>query len=120
MSPAGPRRFFASADLPGAGLPHDRMSRLAARRAFVELKHVFAAAVQPLPGRQGEWLRQQVRGAEEPVDLWLLRAPVMQALSARDEATSRWRAHLRKSLCALFPDSGVQLATGFSALAGAQ
>ncbi len=117
MSTAGPRRFFASADLPGAGLPHDRMSRLAARRAFVELKHVFTAAIEPLPGRQGDWLRLQVRAAEEPVDLWLLRAPVMQALSARDEATSRWRAQLRKSLTALFPDGGVQLATGFGVLA---
>ena len=33
---------------------------MAARRAFVELKQVFVAAVEPLPGRQGDWLRPLV------------------------------------------------------------
>lgn len=114
---AEPRCFMASAEVPGAGLPHDRHARMAARRAFVELKQVFVAAVEPLPGRQGDWLRQQIRAAEEPMDLWLLRAPVMQALSARDEATSRWRTRLRKSLHTLFPDSDVPVTTGFGAFA---
>ena len=47
---AEPRCFMASAEVPGAGLPHDRHARMAARRAFVELKQVFVAAVEPLPG----------------------------------------------------------------------
>lgn len=114
MAAREPRRFDMAAGLPGAGLPHDRMSRLAARRAFVDLKAVFIAAVAPLPGHQGDWLRAHVRAAEEPVDLWLLRAPVMSALSARDESTRKWRHALRKSLSSLFPDT--EVATGFGAL----
>lgn len=114
MAAAEPRRFDTSTSLPGAGLPHDRLARMAARRAFVDLKAVFIAAVAPLPGAQGKWLRTQVRAAEEPVDLWLLRAPVMQALSARDESTRQWRHALRKSLSSLFPET--EVATGFGAL----
>jgi hypothetical protein len=120
---AQPRQFFASPGLPGlpgAGLPQDRLARMAARRAFVELKAMFMAAVAPLPGQQGQWLRTQVRGAEEPVDLWLLRAAVMQALNQRDEATLSWRRQLRRSLEQLFPDSAEMPATtGFGALVGA-
>ena len=83
------RQFFAAPGLPGlpgAGLPHDRLARLAARRVFVDLKATFMAAVASLPGPQGSWLRVQVRGAEEPVDLWLLRAAVLQALNQHDAA----------------------------------
>lgn len=101
-------------DLPGGGMPQDRASRLAARRAFADLKQVFSAAVQDVPGPQGDWLRQQIRGAEEPIDLWLLRAPVMAALSELDEATRQWRLRLRRSLDSLFPES--ELASGFGRL----
>lgn len=123
MMGADPRQFFASPGLPGlpgAGLPHDRLARLAARRAFVDLKCVFLSALAPLPGAQGDWLRHQVRGAEEPVDLWLLRAPVLQALNQRDEATLSWRRQLKRSLEQLFPD-GVDVGpgSGFAALARA-
>jgi len=115
MNPSEPRRFFSQPDLPGAGMPHDRMSRLAARHAFVELKHVFLSAVDTVPGERGEWIRSQVRHAEEPIDLWLLRAPVMETLAARDEAARHWRRELRKGIEALFPTS--ELASGFGSLA---
>ncbi len=118
------RQFFAASDglpgLPGAGMPQDRMARLAARRVFVDLKADFIAAVAYLGGAQGDWLRAQVRAAEEPVDLWLLRAAVMQALSQRDEATLSWRRKLKRSLEQIFPDSaGATLNTGFGAFAQA-
>ena len=42
MTPAAaPRQFLSAPSLPGAGLPHDRISRMAARQAFVELKDAF-------------------------------------------------------------------------------
>jgi hypothetical protein len=104
LAPA-PRQFFSNGMLPGSGLPHDRASRIAARRAFVE----------SLQGERGDWLRQQIRSAEEPGELWLLRASVMEALSQRDESTRQWRAKLRRSLGTLFPDT--ELCTGFGALA---
>ena len=77
----GPRHFISHAGLPGAGLPNDRMARLAARRVFVELKHNFMQAVSGLSDARGEWLREQVRRAEEPEDLLLLRGHVFASLA---------------------------------------
>ena len=68
-----PRHFT-----PGAALPSDRHARIAARRAFVALKMTFLHALEDTPA--DEWLRHQIRSAEEPVDLWLLRAPVFACL----------------------------------------
>lgn len=103
---AAPRHFVASAALPGAGLPHDRMAQIAARQAFVDLKRCFIEAVAALPGERGEWLRLQVRSAEEPTDLWLLRAPVFAGLAGDDAARSARRQQLRRGLDSLFLDSG--------------
>ena len=61
MSVVAPRQFFSTGMLPGAGLPHDRASRMAARRAFVDLKLVFLAAVDALGQEAGDWLHNQIR-----------------------------------------------------------
>jgi hypothetical protein len=106
-----PRHFLPGPGMPGAGLPHDRSARLAARRAFVALKQSFLDALavlqvaRPAELADAEWLRQQVRSAEEPVDLWLLRAPVFAALAGTDAERRRHRQALRRSLDQLFPDS---------------
>lgn len=102
---ASPRHFMPTPALPGAGLPHDRMAQLAARRAFVVLKLAFQHAVDELPGREGEWLRHQVRAAEEPTDLWLLRGRVFGALDGVGQERRSRRQHLRRSLETLFPGS---------------
>jgi hypothetical protein len=107
MNAAAPRHFIASPGLNGAGLPQDRLAQMAARRAFVELKAVFIAAVAQMNDQRGDWLRQQIRGAEEPEDLWLLRAPVLSAMAGRSEETLRWRQDLHRGLTALFPDCEV-------------
>ncbi len=100
-----PRHFIATPALPGAGLPSDRIARMAARRAFVALKLVFENAVRDVADQHGEWLRQQVRSAEQPTDLWLLRAPVFAALAGA-AAEQRARRHaLRRGIEVLFPDS---------------
>jgi len=88
--------------LPGAGLPGDRGARLAARRAFVDLKLSFLQALQGAAGV--DWLAAQVRAAEEPVDLWLLRAPMFAALSGTDPERRHRRQQLRRSLDSVFPD----------------
>ena len=108
-----PRHFMPSAALSGAGLPNDRMARLAARRAFVDLKLTFMEAVRSLPEHRGDWLRQQVRCAEEPVDLWLLRAPLFAALTGPDPELRGQRLRLRRGLDSLFPDR--EPASGFGA-----
>jgi len=105
MLPTAPRHFMPSPALPGAGLPHDRMARLAARRAFVVLKFAFQNAVADAGGSHGDWLRHQVRAAEDPTDLWLLRAPVFAILAGSGLERRARRQALRRSLELLFPDS---------------
>ena len=92
----------AGAEVPG--LPADRVARIAARRAFVEMKHLFLRAVENLAHRKGAWLRDQVRSAEDPVDLWLLRGPLLAALR-EDDTTRSLRAELYRSLDSTFPQA---------------
>jgi len=98
--------------LPGAGLPQDRHARIAARRSFVALKHRFMAAVADIGGQRADWLRFQVRQAQEPVDLWLLRGLVFDALDREGPATERTQAELSRVLDSVFPDSGALLPYG--------
>lgn len=102
VQPNQPRHFSPGAGLPGAGLPGDRSARMAARQAFVELKLTFLDALQGAP--DVDWLRAQVRAAEEPVDLWLLRAPVFAALDGSSPAQRTRRHQLRRGLDSVFPD----------------
>jgi putative intracellular protease/amidase len=105
MLPTAPRHFMPSPALPGAGLPHDRLARMAARHAFAVLKAAFQNAVEDVAGNEGGWLRHQVRAAEEPTDLWLLRAPVFAVLAGPGLERRTRRQALRRNLELLFPDS---------------
>jgi hypothetical protein len=87
------------------GMPPDRAARLAARRAFVEMKLLFLRAVAPLEDRKGEWLRNQLRLASEPVDLWLLRGPVLRALSLDDQQHRALRTEIYRHLDKVFPEA---------------
>jgi hypothetical protein len=102
MEHVGPRHFSPGAGLPGAGLPGDRSAHLAARRAFVDLKLTFLHALEGAPAV--DWLCHQVRAAEEPVDLWLLRAPVFAALAGVQPELRQRRQRLRRGLDSIFPD----------------
>jgi hypothetical protein len=86
-------------------LPPSRDDRLETRRAFVEMKQLFMRAVEDLAHRKGAWLRAQVRAAEDPVDLWLLRGPLLSALREDDLATRTMRAALYRSLDHTFPQA---------------
>lgn len=99
-----PRHFLPDAALPGAGLPGDCMDRLEARKAFVAVKLGFLDAVSTMAGRDAGWLCQQVRHAEQPVDLWLLRGPLFDALGGDEPERRVARLRLRRSLDTLFPD----------------
>ena len=87
------------------GLPDAREMRIANRRAFVEMKQLFMRAVENLAHRKGAWLRSQVRGAEDPIDLWLLRGPLLATLREDEVATRKMRAELYKSLDNTFPEA---------------
>jgi hypothetical protein len=100
------RLFTQSGDLASAGgLPGDRVARIAARRAFVELKQTYLLALAAATDEEAGWLRNQVRAAEQPVDLWLLRAPVFAVLSGTDPDRRRRRQMLRRGLDSLFTDT---------------
>ena len=109
MHPPAPRHYTAQASLlagvPAQGVGNEREARIQARRAFIELKRTFLVVVADLQGRQADWLRAQVRAAEEPVDLWLLRAPLFEALSGADPERRRRRHLVRRSLESVFHDS---------------
>ncbi len=83
------------------GLPADRQARMAARRAFVSLKLSFLYVVDGLEGKTE--LQSRVRRAEEPEDLWVLRAAVFAALAGDDPHTRSRRQLLNRSLETMFP-----------------
>ncbi len=104
-----PRHFLraprATPWAPEIGMPQDRLARVAARRAFVEMKQCFIEAVSEVEGSRGDWLRHQVRQTQEPVDLWLLRGAVFAAIRGLDEDSHRVRLDLHRALDSVFPDS---------------
>jgi hypothetical protein len=89
----------------GWGLPQDRAAQLAARQAFVVMKRLFIDAVAPLGDGKGEWLRRQVRLANDPIDLWVLRGPVIAALRVDEQDTRALRAQLYRGLDTIFPEA---------------
>ena len=100
-----------------AGAPTgDRLAAIAARRAFVSLKLTFVDAAALLDGSQGEWLREQVRAAEHPVDLWLLRASLFSELAGSQPERRQQRQRLRRALEAAFAEP--QPTTAFGASLG--
>jgi len=101
----------ASFDPVAAGMPQDRLARLAARRAFVDLKHDFMAATAGLPGHRGEWLRQRIRRAEDPYNLWQLRHSLFAALPGNDPDTCSIRHALKTGLDSLFTESEAALSS---------
>jgi hypothetical protein len=116
MHTVAPRQFgpalagLVKPDL--SGLPQDRQARAAARRAFVDLKRTFMHALDGLNG--ADWLLMQVRAAEEPVDLWLLRAPAFAALAGAGPQARQRRQRLRRSLDSVFAE--LDEASGFLVL----
>lgn len=98
--------------LPEHGLPQDRHARIAARRCFVDIKQRFMAAVDLVDGPRGNWLRYQVRQAQEMTDLWLLRGAVFGALEAEGRTTERARHELQAALDDAFPNAGELLPYG--------
>jgi hypothetical protein len=100
---SGPRQHLARSVLAGAGMPDDRQARIAARRAFVNLKQTYLLAIEALPGPRADWLRYQIRHAAEPADLWLLRAAVFDALPRQDYRSER--DSLQRGIESVFPKS---------------
>ena len=76
-----PTTPWSANPLPGAGLPHERLARIAARQAFLEMRTQFIDALDGLDGAEVESLRCDLRGSSDPGDLWALRLAVHDALA---------------------------------------
>jgi len=84
-----------------AGQPGERRGRIAARRAFVELKLCCTRAAAELGGPYGGQLQRQIRQACEPIELWLLRGALLTALP--DERAEPHRRAIELALDRVFP-----------------
>lgn len=96
---------------PGFGMPDERLARLAARRAFVDLKISFMRATADIHGHSGELLQRKVRSAREAIDLWRLRSAVFAALPSGEERSLLHKLELHQQLDSVFPEAGEE--TGF-------
>jgi len=56
--------------------------------------------MEHVDGRRGQWLKHQVRHANEAIDLWLLRGAVFDALSPRGPEL---RTELQRALESVMP-----------------
>ena len=92
------------ASLQSFGMPDDRLARVAARRAFVELKQVFMQAAADIEGPIGDMLQRKIRSATEAAELWHMRIAVWDALHAEHDNTPRHRLALRSQLDNMFPE----------------
>lgn len=87
---------------PGAGMPGDRRACIAALQAFRDLKRTYLHVLEDAPG--ADWLRRLVDQSEEPVDLWLLRAPAFALLEGVSVDQRGRRQLLRRGLESMFPE----------------
>lgn len=93
------------ASLQSFGMPDERLARVAARCAFVELKQVFMRAVADIDGAIGAMLQRQIESATEAAELWHMRTTVWDALSAEHDTTPHHRLALRSHLDNMFPEN---------------
>jgi hypothetical protein len=114
-APGEPRDYTVSGGLGYSG-PTERVSRVAARQSFVDAKLLFMQALSTADMNQpnNDWLRKQVRSAQVPEDLWLLRSAVFAALRNDPQNGLRLREALRRSLDGMLP--GTFAGTGFGSL----
>jgi hypothetical protein len=94
--------------------PQERLARVAARLAFVEMKQCFINAAADAVGHNATLLRRQVRQADNVIALWQLHSAVLASLPVGDARSEQHRQDLRRYLESAFPDTGSD--TEFAAL----
>ncbi len=97
--------FHHAAHLHAFGLPDERLARVAARRAFVEMKMCFMRAAEDIEGADGERLQQEVRHATEVIELWRLRNAVLNAVPHGHERADMHRHELMQQINFAFPEN---------------
>ena len=97
----------------GFGLPDARLARVAARRAFVEMKICFMRAAARIEGAKALQLQRDVRMALEITDLWRLRGALFDALPQESHGDAH-REEMRRHLESGFHDSDAPMSTSFA------
>ena len=89
----------------------ERLARVAARRAFVEMKVSFMRAAALVRNSAGPMLQRKVRSATEVTELWRLRDELFDNLPPHDPAATAQRMELQYHLDSAFPagSAGVPL-----------
>lgn len=96
---AAPFAYAAPSPVPFlAGLSDDRLARVAARLAFVEMKSSFIRAAAHVPGAGGTLLQRKVRLSTDVADLWRLRAALFEQLPLGDPTCAAIREEMQYHL----------------------
>jgi hypothetical protein len=91
-----------------ANLTPERTARMAARQAFVDLKRAFIDAAALIPGESGDRLRQHVRQANDPLELWHVRALIVSLLPGdQDERAAFARRRVKAQMQNVFADTTI-------------
>ena len=98
--------FSAAASLHAYGMQEERLARVAARRAFVEMKMTFMRAAADIPGSTGALLQRKVRLSTEVIELWRLRGALFAALPHDQGPFDMHRHELMQQLENIFPEGG--------------
>lgn len=89
---------------PAPVMPGGRLARIAARRRFVEMKQAFIQAASLAEGPRAGALRQQVRRADEPLELLALQCDLLHAMPEDDDEAATSRMELERHIDLLFPE----------------
>jgi hypothetical protein len=84
------------------GPTHERLARIAARRAFVQMKQAYLSAAADVTGSTAELLWHKVRIASEPWELWSLRALILASLRGDHDRTAAHRMNLQREFDSIF------------------
>jgi hypothetical protein len=84
------------------GMPGERLARVAARRAFVEMKLRFMQAAKDVPGPTGERLAAKIRSSSQAVELWRLRDELFEALDCGSQRNQLNHQEIRMQLKQVF------------------
>lgn len=98
--------FNCARDVHAFGMPEDRLARMAARQAFVEMKTCFMRAAADIDGSTGALIQRKVRQASEVIELWRLRHAVLSALPRDHAEANAHRQELMLQLDSAFPEGG--------------
>lgn len=104
MNTAFAELSFHRAESPAFGMPEDRLARMAARQAFVEMKTCFMRAAAEIEGSSAALLQRQVRQASEVIELWRLRHAVLGALPHGKAEAEMHRRELMLQIDSAFPE----------------